>query len=891
MFNPDKTYAENLNIPISIYKSVPIDGLGLSVRLYNCLMRGGLSTLGEIISKTPTEISSIKNMGKLSLTELEAFLSSLSSKVDLTLNIKNKNFVNSESCLKISTLPIIRNNIDFIVINNFSFIQGMELNVIETEAIEAYREAVYNLGEELALDCVVSSSRIMVLYEMFSDFQSRTKKYDKIIALLNALPPERRNCKPEAFIRTYKSDETLRNRLRSFYPDENANLSMFSENIVFETPSNYQLFRSFLTWCNFDIRKDIEELMSKIFTQNRSRDIVSLRARKNTLEEIGKKYALTRERIRQIEVKACVAMKTYNAKYKIIMKISADNNGSPVITYEELERYAGEDSLVLYYLLSKNISSNYIYDNELDVFIVGDDSLQERTQTYLDTLPEIININRFDSIMNTGCEEEDIPLDMLVKAFHDTFKLTGDVYHRSRLKMRNIYSVILEKYYPDGCRIYDTSELKGFRDHIIENFGDVGLPGKDRAISARIADVGILCGKGKYRPKKKKYISKELANKIYDYITSSNNVIFLMNTLFYIFEDDLRAQGVDNKYYLQGILHEIFSDKFFFTRDYLSKDPNITSVYKPIINFVKNSKFPVSKHELMQAFPGVSEAVISFALDNPSILSLFGQYMHSSNIVLSDEETSYIRKVLDLVVQDGNTHNCYEIYEIINRDRPDILKRNYILFPFSMYSLLNCLFSDQYQFSRPSVAAMGVDMESPYNYIKTMPYESDTYPISKLQNFISKNRMHIRSFLELLNTYNDEYFIQDSHTLIRYETLGIDESVCRVIENIILEEINSTMPIFELNCWSKFPQISVSWTDWLIYSCINKWGTRLEVSISSNTFYNSVPIIGIIHELDKNKFGNLTTIKQNDYKIDDLDNIDEILGEMLDESDFWGDET
>jgi DNA-directed RNA polymerase subunit alpha len=47
-----------------------IEELDFSVRTFNCLRREGISTVGELIQKTPTELLAIRNFGKKSLNEV-----------------------------------------------------------------------------------------------------------------------------------------------------------------------------------------------------------------------------------------------------------------------------------------------------------------------------------------------------------------------------------------------------------------------------------------------------------------------------------------------------------------------------------------------------------------------------------------------------------------------------------------------------------------------------------------------------------------------------------------------------------------------------------------------------------------------------------------------------
>ena len=47
-----------------------IEELELGVRSYNCLKRAGIQTVGDLISKTESELAAIPNFGKKSIDEV-----------------------------------------------------------------------------------------------------------------------------------------------------------------------------------------------------------------------------------------------------------------------------------------------------------------------------------------------------------------------------------------------------------------------------------------------------------------------------------------------------------------------------------------------------------------------------------------------------------------------------------------------------------------------------------------------------------------------------------------------------------------------------------------------------------------------------------------------------
>ncbi|MFC2059543.1 DNA-directed RNA polymerase subunit alpha [Chloroflexota bacterium] len=58
-------------------RNMPVEQLDLSVRTMNCLRRGSISTVGELVSKGEKELLSLRNFGQKSKTEIEERLKSL----------------------------------------------------------------------------------------------------------------------------------------------------------------------------------------------------------------------------------------------------------------------------------------------------------------------------------------------------------------------------------------------------------------------------------------------------------------------------------------------------------------------------------------------------------------------------------------------------------------------------------------------------------------------------------------------------------------------------------------------------------------------------------------------------------------------------------------------
>ncbi len=63
-----------LNRPTSM---LPIEDMDLSVRSYNCLKREGVSTVGELVTKTEQDLLDIRNFGQKSIEEVKAKLAEM----------------------------------------------------------------------------------------------------------------------------------------------------------------------------------------------------------------------------------------------------------------------------------------------------------------------------------------------------------------------------------------------------------------------------------------------------------------------------------------------------------------------------------------------------------------------------------------------------------------------------------------------------------------------------------------------------------------------------------------------------------------------------------------------------------------------------------------------
>jgi DNA-directed RNA polymerase subunit alpha len=94
-----QTMVENKAIPAVIPDekfNIPVEELELSVRTMNSLRRGGITTVGELVSKGEKELLSLRNFGQKSRQEVEERLKTLGLTLSISGKIKDDAEVSSE---------------------------------------------------------------------------------------------------------------------------------------------------------------------------------------------------------------------------------------------------------------------------------------------------------------------------------------------------------------------------------------------------------------------------------------------------------------------------------------------------------------------------------------------------------------------------------------------------------------------------------------------------------------------------------------------------------------------------------------------------------------------------------------------------------------------------
>lgn len=865
-----RQFYEIYNIDIDEYENVDIGSANFSVRVNNRLHHGNIETIGALLKCTHNKLEELNGFGAKCFKEIYEYFERLQKKAGFDKQITK---------FKKSFLPqSFYDNTDLIIKGDFSFSSEND-GVIKL--IDQYKSAQLLLGSDFAEQCINNPVYMEVLKEQLYKFGESIICVKKAIS---TLPQDRRKKKVVNYINACSSASTGKNDLQDKIRDDNESLEEYVKANSQELLNDNSPISKFVRACAYDVNEIVANFFCEIKKHKRTYEIIMQRATGLTLEQVGIEHAVTRERVRQIEKKVSQRFVYWAKHNSIILKIVADEDGRCVLLPSVFDIYLMEYAEIFKYLLKINEGEfhNVLYDKVLDLFVVGDESIIFKAQEYIEELPEQFNDVVLNEILENGLIERNLPKELVQRVIEENYKKTGDIYHCSRLTLGKIYADVLRAHYQNGIWVHSDAELEEFRRYVREDYGDIKLSDSNRALVGRIAAIGILCGRGIYGPKKEKYITDELANKIHEFICESETPIFLTNTLYSVFEEELINEGVHNKYHLQGILKELFGNEFVFRRDYVSKDSNLTSVYSEIVGYIERAKYPVTKQQIVEAFPGVTEIVINISVSDSDIINLFGVYIHSNKLKLNTDDIDYVKKSVEMLLDKNEFVHCKDIYEYIQHDNPTILFNNGVYQAFGLYSIIEYLFRDIMEFSRPYIGKKGIKITRTFEQLHSMVLENKIISLSDILSVARENHFQINSILEFSNFCNDTHLLINDKELAELSYIGITEEIAKEIEQIIVEEVSESKCIADLGCTQNFSRLNVPWTSWLIYSVLLKWSTKLEVGVTSTTFKQAQPIVAIKGKLNVIEVGKFENGGDTDfYMPDDLENIDDLISDII----------
>lgn len=595
----------------------------------------------------------------------------------------------------------------------------------------------------------------------------------------------------------------------------------------------------------------VDVLYNKMFSTLEPREYVIIRDRYlgnkiDTLESIGEKYGITRERVRQVEK---VSLKKISRDYKhwhalrsSLYLISDYNSFLPLekalkfeITREKL-------------ILLEKVDSNLIWDEDIDALIFKSKAeLIQKCIACIEKLPSDFLISQKEDQINNIRERIDFCLSRreIDYLLNKKYRIQGDMMIKGRIRASTILSYLMKQYYPNGIDLYDDKSIDFLREKAIENFDGFELSENNRALRARIQDCCIPIGRGIWKVDCDEcLISQSLKDNINSYIESYKIPIVPVTAIFNRFSTELCGSGIDNRYFLQGQLKKVVLPCYTLTRDYVLKSEN-ANLYSLVEQYVRNTEGVITKSDIQREFPGITDVTIQMIAQATGVLNMNGYYVHIDNLGLTENDIASLKSQIDDALSDEAIHHAMSIFNKAKKFINGILLRIGINHYLQFYYLIHELFSDEYEFNRPYIAKLGVEVISGEKQLVERILARDITSFSEIRSYAKEIGVIIDRYIQFVDRNNDSFIFMDKRNVVTLEYLQVSEETFLKLDDILKSFIGDRnfRPLNEFFDYWLLPKLRVAWNEWLLYSVINKYSGQYSVTVSSNTFTEAVPIL------------------------------------------------
>ncbi|MBK5260964.1 MAG: hypothetical protein JJE17_00135 [Peptostreptococcaceae bacterium] len=804
----------------------------LSTRSRNALFKAKITTLPQMLNLDRGQLNRIRDLGVKSIEEIIKIQTEINQRETSSIKVVNPSIVNKS----ISTVPrdtmniLLEEGIDFAKILS-SYSENPEYVVINSVV-----DSIGIIGKDMSYNAYNNPEYIKQIQVALEEYNINFKSRQKLYKIYSEIPNDRKKRKLKYYLDSFRSKKLIQAILP--LSDLLINLELVSDlNKIFYDVSKekdmYIALCIILEELTIDFKNNFIstlESFSKIEKHERMNEVIISRCQGLSLQEIGEQRGVSRERIRQIEVKA--NKKLFYLIFSIgidpIMFISAERNGDMVITQDEIREYFDDCdniSLILYLLKLENISNLYIYDKKFTAFrLKGINHEMCNSSKLLEGLPTFIKQSEIEIVLNEVSEKRLEDIEIIEMAFCDLYKLYGQVYCRGRLVLSQVYDFILGEYYPHGIKLYDDNQISQFRKKTNSIFGDINLPTNNRAIESRLINISVLCNRGKYIHSKYIRVEMELVQAIENYVNNSKRIAISFNELFEMFKEQLMvSSNINNKYFLQGVTKYYLSNKYYITKDFISKEKGV-SVYDEIEKYILE-RGEIHKSKISNHFAGITEAMLSINLSlNKNIIFMNnGYYMHTKHLNINEKDYE-INKVLRF-----NTLqlpiSSRKLLELLWMAHSEFLIRNNITENGKLFGILKYMFEDEFVFSRPYIARIGSEDLTNISVIKQHITNYKRISVSDLLLICAENHLLFVSIRQMIKSFNSDFLRTDADLLERVDFDEFTQQIIEEIANAIFDNISLKGYVvgFKIESFLFYPEIPFSWNAFVLRSIVEKY--------------------------------------------------------------------
>lgn len=333
--------------------------------------------------------------------------------------------------------------------------------------------------------------------------------------------------------------------------------------------------------------KNYNDLINKVKSQitMRNLELIYLKE-KHTLEELGEKIALTRERVRQLIKKGKQKINSVVHRYHIRKLIELEFTNRLTVKIEEVGDLLKikKENLFVFECVLKSDENLIVEDGK--VILKSNNETIEKFKNLLNDNPQIV-LNSFDiskiiisnKLSLTQKETSEILL-------NSGYSSSGDLFVKISTTTTDKLNYVFSRFFRKPLELND-SGLIILRETLAAIFNE-DIPNNDRALLARVRDTKdvILIDKNTYCYFEMDKLNSELVEEINQMLKRELDKMDMIKAdrLFEKNKTSLIKMGIHNYYHLYSIIQYFFKDKYSIGRG------NTMAIYSSEENKLENKE-------------------------------------------------------------------------------------------------------------------------------------------------------------------------------------------------------------------------------------------------------------------------------------------------------------
>lgn len=581
--------------------------------------------------------------------------------------------------------------------------------------------------------------------------------------------------------------------------------------------------KNFTDELHFDVRAGAKKIVVSLFKDDREFAVVRRHAKGDTLEEIGRYFGVTRERIRQIELKSVDKfMKHCAIVRKIFCFIHALNDGKSLVTLDDMKNFMdGTDAEMLWFFTDKiNLSiRGFQFDEELNAFIFVDGADFDDVKL-IKNLPAVMEEDVFAEKVATLAREKRCPVELIELKLAKIYRRSGKIFHRDKLTLIFKCAYILKARFPNGYKIGDENCYSRFMRYLQEFFGEKTSLTK-RALDALVSRIGVLCDRGKYIHPDFIHVSPKVMARVKKFIDSSARTAILYKEIFERLKPFFVGTQITNHYFLQGAIR-LYDLPYTFRKDYLTK-ANEINIGKEIESFIAK-RGTVSMREIKENFVSFKGYNMIFLIERcPEIIRVGdGIFMHASRLNLQDDDFKPIKKFLN---QNCSTPvNSRVLFDLFFERFDEFMTRNDIQSHNKLFGVLRYMFRDEFNFSRSYISTTDLKGIDNKKVLLRLLEGTEKIELADVVAICDENGIHYTSRAYLIDILHPNFIRVDKLSLMRPESVGVTaEIISAVAQNIrsAVERNGGWQAAQTFEDYEWLPRLKTSWNSFLLESVMS----------------------------------------------------------------------